>query len=55
MAARHQNEREYGNWETLPDGGRRYWRDRAGVHGFQRIVKIVDADENTVLVTQLNL
>jgi len=53
MANRHQNEKEYGNWHELPDGGRRYWRDRKGhVSGFQRIIKIVDADENTLEVVQ---
>jgi hypothetical protein len=53
MATRRQNEQEYKQWENLSDGGRRYWRERAGrVHGFQRIVKIVDANENTVFVIQ---
>jgi hypothetical protein len=51
MADRSQNEKEYKNWEELPDGGRRYWRDRKGrVSGFQRIIKVVDADENTLKV-----
>ncbi len=53
MANRRQNEKEYPNWEDLPGGGRRYWRDRKGqVGGLQRIIKIVDADENTLQVVQ---
>jgi hypothetical protein len=30
MATRQQNEREYPNWDDLPNGGRRYWKDRKG-------------------------
>lgn len=53
MATREQNEKEYDHWEDLPDGGRRYWFDRQGkVWGFQRIVKVVDADETTVQLVQ---
>ena len=53
MATRRQNEQEFRHWDELPNGGRRYWRDRKGrVHGFQRIVKVVDAEENTLLVVQ---
>lgn len=53
MATRKQNEQEFKLWEELADGGRRYWRDRPGrVHGFQRFVKVVDADENTLLIVQ---
>ena len=53
MATRTQNEKEFGQWEELPDGGRRYWRDRVGiVRGLQRMVKIVDVDENTRFVIQ---
>lgn len=53
MASRKQNEREFRNWEDLPGGGRRYWRDRKGrVRGFQRMIKIVDADEQTLRVVQ---
>jgi hypothetical protein len=53
MATRSQNEREFDDWEDLDDGGRRYWFDRrGGAWGFQRIVKIVDADENTLTVLQ---
>lgn len=53
MAAREQNEKVFPSWEQLPDGGRRYWRDRPGASfGFQRLVKIVDADETTMFVIQ---
>lgn len=53
MATRLQNEKRFKNWTDLPDGGRRYWHDRLGaVSGFQRIVKIVAADETTLQVVQ---
>lgn len=53
MATRDQNEKEYGNWIDLPDGGRRYWRDRKGNKtGFQRMLKTVDSQENTQSVVQ---
>ena len=53
MATREQNERRFRNWHSLPDGGRRYWVDRAGAtSGFQRIVKIVASDESTVQLIQ---
>jgi len=53
MAKRAQNEKEFGHWENFSGGGRRYWRDRAGaIRGLQRMVKIVDMDENTLFVIQ---
>ena len=53
MASRSQNEKEYRNWEALADGGRRYWRERKGkINGVQRFIKIVDAEETTLLVVQ---
>lgn len=53
MATREQNEKDFGQWEDLTGGGRRYWFDRKGkAWGFQRIVKVVDADENTLTVAQ---
>lgn len=53
MNKRRQNEREFPHWEDLPDGGRRYWRERRGrVSGFQRIIKVVDKNENTLQVVQ---
>ena len=49
MSTRTQNERKFGQWEELSDGGRRYWLD---VHGRQewraRYLKLVDADEITL-------
>lgn len=53
MATREQNERRFRNWEDLPDGGRRYWVDRKGaVSGFQRMIKVVDANEITLQLVQ---
>ena len=53
MATRRQNERQFPNWETLPDGGRRYWKDYPDDKGgFARYVKIVSMDEETLKVTQ---
>lgn len=53
MATREQNEKRFPNWENLADGGRRYWIDRKGVvSGFQRMVKIVDANEVTLRLIQ---
>ena len=49
MSTRAQNERKFGPWEELPNGGRRYWFEVAGRRGWKaRYVKEVDADENTV-------
>jgi hypothetical protein len=53
MATREQNERRFQNWQEFSDGTRRYWMDRAGaVSGFQRMIKVVDADEKTMQVLQ---
>lgn len=53
MATRKENERAYPNWETLPGGGRRYWRERpGGDFGWCRYVKIVDKDETTISFVQ---
>lgn len=53
MATREQNEREFRHWEHLPEGGRRYWKDRqGGDFGRQRIVKVVDKNEVTIRVVQ---
>lgn len=44
-----QNEKKFGNWSQLPDGGRRYWFDVSGRHGWvARYLKEVDAQESTV-------
>jgi hypothetical protein len=49
LSTRPQNERKFGSWEELPNGGRRYWFAVAGRRGWKaRYVKEVDADENTV-------
>lgn len=49
MSTREQNERKFPNWEILETGGRRYWHDIQGRHGWKaRYVKEVDAGEVTV-------
>ena len=49
MSSRAQNEKKFGTWEELPNGGRRYRLDIAGRLGWRaRYVKQVDAQENTV-------
>ncbi len=49
MASREQNERKFGNWSNLPNGGRWYWLDIQGRLGWKaRYLKEVDADKNTV-------
>jgi hypothetical protein len=53
MATRAQNERNFRYWDDRPTGGRRYWKDYPGRHGgWARYVKIVDAEETTLLVVQ---
>jgi len=48
-ARRRQNEKKFGNWEKLPDGGRRYWYEVSGRRGWKaRYVKEVDTNENTI-------
>lgn len=49
MASREQNEKKFGHWRNLPDGGRCYWFDVPGHHGWHaRYLKQVDALENTL-------
>ena len=49
MSTRTQNEKKYGQWSILADGGRRYWLDVTGRMGWRaRYLKDVDALENTV-------
>lgn len=49
MATRQQNERQFKQWDELPNGGRRYWYDVFGHRGyFARYVKEVDGDEVTL-------
>lgn len=46
---RRQNERKFGAWADLPNGGRRYALDVKGRSGWHaRYVKEVNADESTV-------
>lgn len=49
MATREQNERKFPDWRELPGGGRCYWLDVLGHHGWRaRYLKEVDARETTV-------
>jgi hypothetical protein len=53
MASRGQNERNFGHWEELPNGGRRYFLDFVGrAGGRARYVKEVDEAETTVRFAQ---
>ncbi|RMD86089.1 MAG: hypothetical protein D6813_15420 [Calditrichaeota bacterium] len=46
---RRQNEKKFGNWEELPDGGRRYYLEVSGKKGWKaRYVKEVDKNEKTM-------
>ncbi len=46
MSTRAQNEKKFGNWDELPDGGQRYWLDVVGRQGWRaRYLKEVDAQE----------
>jgi len=45
---RRQNEKKFGDWEELPEGGCRYFYEIRGRHGwFARYVKEVDTSEKT--------
>ena len=49
MSTRHQNDKKFGQWEELPDGGRRYHLDVMGRLGWRaRYLKEVNAEEATV-------
>jgi hypothetical protein len=49
MSTRTQNERKFGRWEELLNGGRRYWIDIVGRQGWRaRYLKEVDASESTL-------
>ena len=49
MGKREQNERKFGQWASLPGGGRRYRMEIRGRHGWKaRYLKDVDATEATV-------
>ena len=46
---RRENERKFGAWNILPDGGRRYFYEVSGRYGWTaRYVKEVDWAEHTV-------
>ena len=48
-----QNEKQFKNWEETPEGGRVYWFEIAGKHGWKaRYVKKVDAEEETLTFQQ---
>ena len=49
MSTRSQNEKKFTKLRDLPNGGRRYWLEIVGRHGWKaRYVKEVDAGENTL-------
>jgi hypothetical protein len=49
MSTRSHNEKKFGHWEQLDDGGRRYSLEVAGKHGWMaRYFKEVTADETTL-------
>jgi hypothetical protein len=49
MGTRQQNEQKFPDWESLPTGGRCYWRDVAGHSGWRACyLKEVDAGETTL-------
>ena len=53
LQKRRQNERIFGNWEDVENGGRRYWYDVAGRLGWKaRYVKEVDRGEATTRFSQ---
>lgn len=49
MGTRQQNEVKFGNWRELPHGGREYWLNVPGRHGWTaRYIKEVDVNEVTL-------
>jgi hypothetical protein len=49
MSSRRQNEKKFGSWEELPDGGRRYRLEVTGRLGWRACyLKEVNADETTI-------
>lgn len=50
FAKRRKHERRFGQWEALPSGGRRYWREVAGRRPgwLARYCQEVDAEEEAV-------
>jgi hypothetical protein len=50
---RRENEKKFGSWKDLPTGGRRYFLDVPGLHGWMaRYVKELDSEEQTVRFLQ---
>jgi len=50
---RRLNEKKFPEWEILPGGGRRYWVDVIGRHGWKaRYIEEVDEDEGTIRFCQ---
>ncbi|GAB4418232.1 MAG: hypothetical protein OHK0032_14260 [Thermodesulfovibrionales bacterium] len=46
---RRLNEKKFTNWDELSNGGRRYWFEVQGRHGWKaRYVKEVDGFEETI-------
>ncbi len=46
---RQLNERKFPSWENLPEGGRKYWFEVKGKHGWKaRYVKEVNEMEETL-------
>ncbi len=53
LTKRQQNERKFGNWDTLPNGGRKYWHEVSGRANWKaRYVKEVDEREITLRFCQ---
>lgn len=49
MSTRERNEKKFGQWGDLPNGGRKYSFEIAGRHGWKaRYVKEVDGNEQTL-------
>ena len=43
------NEKKFPYWKELPNGGRRYWLEIMGKHGYKaRDIKEVDNEEKTI-------
>lgn len=46
---RRQNEKKFGQWQPLPEGGRRYLYEVSGRRGWKaRYIKEVNAQEETI-------
>lgn len=46
---RQLNERKFTNWEEVSNGGRKYWLEIKGIHGWKaRYIKEVNVKEKTI-------